>query len=89
MTVIFITKNADSFIFWSNNANNVIQTGPGHRYDNAMNGSIRIRNVTHEDAGSIHLKVGNSQSEQTATASLYLSVRTVRHRSKNDITLFS
>ena len=77
-TVVFVVKNADVFVFWKGN-DNLIQTGPGSRYDNPMNGKLGIVNVSESDEGWIKMRAVNSTSGKTAIAFMYLHV----HRSKN------
>ena len=77
-TVVFITKNADIYTFTSRKAG-LIDTGHGSKYDNRMNGKLRIVTVNESDEGWIMLRAMNSNSGNTETAFVYLHVQ----RSKN------
>ena len=71
VTVVFIVKNAKVFTFL-NAQGGLIQTGHGHKYNNAMTGKLEIVNVTEMDEGWITIQA--VKNGKMATASLYLHV---------------
>jgi hypothetical protein len=72
-TLIFLTKNADIYTFWRNEA--MIDTKEGSNYNNQLDGILRIGKVTESEEGWIMIKALNSRSRKIAKAFVYLSVQ--------------
>ncbi|XP_062499945.1 neuroglian-like [Corticium candelabrum] len=74
VSIVFITKYADVFIFWRDDPHHVIQTSVGNTYENRMDGNLHVMNVSKADEGKYTVKALNSHTGQTRQASKYLRV---------------